>query len=250
MILNILLALILSNFAFAEPQLEELDKNLPCQEALSKPSDDLADDITSEYHDVSVSKNDQIKSIVDEFRRIRNPFSYYYSDEEKALAIELVIIFDGNVTAAARELEPVHAVTVRQWVRDYEKRHNVEIRNTKNYAGLKSYTKQEKEDAILMVIEEGGNVRATARKLNISQATLRGWVIEYEKKHGVQIRSIRRSNKRYFDEEKEKAILLVQQLDGNVDAAARKLDIIRETLRRWVIEHEEEHDVQIRNTKN
>ena len=167
-----------------------------------------------------------------------------YDEQFKLFSINLVIEHEGNVSRVAREIG-IDRSTLRNWVIAYEKKHGIQIINTKNIQSpKKTHTSKNRLRAINLVIEYGGNVSKAAKKLGIPDPTLRSWVIEYEKEHGVQIR-----NKQSSDEVRLRAVELVIEFGGNVSKAARELGIQHQTLRNWVIAYEKEHGVQIRNKR-
>ena len=185
-----------------------------------------------------------VESIISEFNSFNSPVLKGYSSQHWQVAVKLVAVF-GNTSEAAKLLgiQKIHEPILRIFVSNYEKTHNVQI-----IKSLSSYSNKFKHVAVLRVRQEGGNVRAVARKLNVSPHALRRWVINYEKEHGVQIRNTITRNT-YSDEFKHNVVLKVIEEDGNVSAVARKLDVSPHALRRWVTDYEEKHDMQIKNTR-
>ncbi len=91
------------------------------------------------------------------------------------------------MNAVARELD-IFVRTLRNWVLLYEKKNNVQIRNTRGRV-KKTYTEEEKVHAINRVEELGGNVSVASRELNVLRKTLYRWTIKRERENGVQIRN-------------------------------------------------------------
>ncbi len=186
------------------------------------------------------------EDLYDEQIRNVGPQRNTYTDEEKDRAIRRVMELGGNVAKSARELNIAPKI-LRVWVIAYEETNNVQIRNTKVYPARVS--DEEFLRAIELVTEYGGHMSKAARELGIPSTTLHRWVIHYEDKHDVQVRNTKVYPTHVSDEEFLRSIELVIEYEGRVSKAAKELGIPSTTLHRWVIHYEEEHNVQIRNSR-
>ena len=167
-----------------------------------------------------------------------------FSKEDKALAVSKVKENGGNVRSVARELN-VESTVLRNWVIAHEEATGERVRNVQIQ---NSYTDEEKEDAVKLVIELGNNISRASRESGINYATLRNWVIAYEKQNGVKIRNTP-THPVYTDEYKANAVKRVIELGGNMLAVAKELSVSHSAIYEWVLKYEQENDVQIRNTR-
>ena len=115
---------------------------------------------------------------------IRNK-NHTYTDRKKLLAVSMVKENGGTVRSVSRELNVENSV-LRNWVIAHEEATGERIRNVQIQ---NSYTDEEKDGAIKLVIELGGSVTRASRELGIGKRTLRNWVRAYEELNEVKIRN-------------------------------------------------------------
>ncbi len=153
-----------------------------------------------------------------------------YSPETRARAIQMVKK-GKKFSETARKLG-VNPKSVRNWVRDEEKRVGQLI-----VEPIRRCTPETRARAIQLVRETGSIIEA-ARELNISWPTVNKCIRDEEQRTG---RVIERRGKvvfQYPPETRARAIQLVKET-GNISKAARELDISRPTISRWIQDEEQ-----------
>ena len=162
------------------------------------------------------------------------------TEAEKLRVILMVKVYGGNVSIVAKKLG-LNQVTVYRWVRAYEKKHGVQIRNAKSKQILrKDYKTEYKLYAIGQVKDNGGNMAEVARELNIPQTTLLGWVHSYI--DNIVFKFSRNGSSsfelNYSKEQKSLAIELVKVVGGDVFRVKEELSISLEDLDNIIMEYE------------
>ena len=177
-------------------------------------------------------------------KRQRSP-RMIYSPEQKNEAIQKVIQWfreeeDMTISEAARRLK-MKRETLQKWLDRYEQKHGL-IRGRKRPKNRGPVYPQEEREKIIqetvLLIQEGTTVSKAAKKLEVTEGTLRTWLDEYEMENGP-IRSRQRwDHKTYFQEDRDeiiqKAIPLLEQENMTISEVARRLNVNRVTLKRWL----------------
>ena len=110
-----------------------------------------------------------------------------YSQKQRDKVIKMVIKKGITQRQAARMLN-VSEDKISSWVRQHRREHNIPKQR-------RSYSQEEIDKAIKMIIEEGMTEKQTAQKLKIPQGTISQWAHRYKKEHDLEIRTKQASPK-------------------------------------------------------
>ena len=235
-------------------QLADL-KDSSCKEALSKNADlenSEIEEIVKKITNVRPKKSKKIEYLVNEFNKIspshlRSEKGYIYPQNARDIAVRLVEVSEGNVTAAARALGIARS-TVRKWALDYQDRTGEQIINTKKRG---EYSHEFKSKAIKQVEKTNGDVLAVSKQLNMSSFLLTNWLVKYELENEGSLKIIDPdSGKRMDFEDKMLAAMIVDEdYEGNVKKAAEDLGYIPQILNVWVQVYEKKTGKRVRKKR-
>ena len=145
-----------------------------------------------------------------------------YSEMLKKRAIEM---FKDNMTVKqiAEELNTSEN-TVSSWVIQYKREHNIPIKTQK------AYSKEVRDEAIKMAIEDKIEITQIAKNLDVSKNTVYSWVYHHKKRQGLEIRK-----KEYYPLElREEAIEMVIEDKMDIAQVVKDLEIPEKDLLRWL----------------
>lgn len=121
--------------------------------------------------------------------------------------------------------------TVNGWIHQYRKEYNIPVQT------LRSYSQEQKDEAVKMVIKDGITIKQVAEQLNIPESTLSNWVHQYKKKNNIAMLT-------YYSKEK-KAIAIQMVINDRIPQkqVAKMLDIPAGTISRWIHQHRKKYNI-------
>ena len=143
-----------------------------------------------------------------------------YSEKEKTEAVDLVIkrgekIGITKAIAEVAEQKSIFFNSLSRWVYKYKKEHNLPLSK-----GPKTYSKEEKTEAIDLAIKRGKEIGVTralvevAEQKNMPFSTLNRWVSKYKKEHNLS----RRQTYNYSEERLGAVDLIIEREIGVKEA--------------------------------
>ena len=153
-----------------------------------------------------------------------------YSQELKDQVIKMVVKDKVTEKQVAKILK-VSIGFISKLVNQYRREHNIPIRKT--------YSRELKNEAVRMVIEDGISNAQVAKDLEISESSLSAWVVLFKRKHNIKVRTA------YSPELKDQAMKMV--IEDNIDEmqVAKDLKVSRRTVSRWVYRHRKKHNILV-----
>ena len=155
-----------------------------------------------------------------------------YSDTPKKRAIEM---FKDNMTVKqiAEELNTSEN-TVSSRIVQYKRENNIPIKTQR------AYSKEVRDEAIKMAIEDKIKITQIAKKLDISKNTVYSWVYHHKKRQGLEIRK-----KEYYPPElRDEAIEMVIKDKMDIAQVAQNLEVHKSDVFRWLRKHRKKEKVE------
>lgn len=153
-----------------------------------------------------------------------------YSYEDRMRAVQLYIKLGKRVGTTIRQLGYPTKHSLKDWYREYERRHDLPVR----YVRMKPrYSPGQKQVAVAHYLNHGRCLAATGRALGYpSRATLSAWIDEHD--CGARRRVVGRvATAPRSERQKRAAVIDLCSRHGSVRVAAQKVGVSRQTLYNW-----------------